>query len=151
MEKQLEAKVSYVTIKDDENLLFLKELYTLMQKYSIHKIYRISYNNKGEIIDAHQSVKTNIGNNHISYRIFETIKEICPKLYFNIFYRVHIMKYRKRLKKICDYYNIKSVSALSYSLYQGIYASKDKLCISGVEIAYKNGRIDSIDKLYLDI
>lgn len=150
MEKKLETKISYVNSEEDNNIQFLIELYHIMYKFDIHKIHRISNDGK-KIIDAHQSLKTNIGNNHITYMIFDTIKEKLPYIYFNIFFKVHLYKYRKRLKNVCDKFHIKSIRALSYSLYQGIYISNNRLCISGVEIAYDDGRLHTIDKLYLDI
>lgn len=135
----------------NENLQFLKELYYIMYKFNIYRIYRLTYKDTGELIDAHQALKTNIGNTNFTYMIFECMKEKLPRIYYKIFYRAYIIKYRKKLKELCDTYHIKAIHSKTYSLYQGIYISNGKLCINSVDIIYSDNSVNSIHKLYLDI
>lgn len=147
--KELKSVTRCVDINSGE-FDFLKELYKIMNKYNMHRIYRVSYTN-GKIIDASQVLKSSIGKTELTDSIFDFINDHLPFIYFNIFYRFHIYKYRKNLKKLFKKYDIVTIASLSFSLEQGIYITDNKLCICGVDILNKFGRVFHIDRLYLDI
>lgn len=135
---------------NSDDFKFLKELYKIMIRYNMHRIYRISYTN-GKIVDAHQTLETNIGNNPISSSIYDFLNEYFPFIYFNIFYKMHLHKYRRKLKKLFNKYKINTIGAVSFSLEQGIYISRNQFCICSVDVVKNSGKIFHIDRLYLDI
>ena len=62
-------------------------------------------------------------------------------IYFKIFYNIHLKRYRYRLKKLFKKYELSTLSAASFSLFQGIYRANNKLCINGVDITTNSQKI----------
>lgn len=144
-----EHQVTTETTVTIENLSFLKELYVIMDDFNIHRIYRASLKD-GKLSEAHQTLDTNIGKGTLLYSISKSIHKHLPMLYFKIFYNIHLKRYRYRLKKLFKKYELSTLSAASFSLFQGIYRANNKLCINGVDITTNSQKIYHIDKLYLD-
>lgn len=149
MNQILETKVEFVNTKNGD-ISCLKELYHLMSEYGIHRIYRVI--NHDKFYEAHQTLDVYINQeSKIITSIILFIRKYIPIMYFKILLKLRIHGYRKKLKRIMKKYNIDTISANSFSLYQGIYTANKQLCISGVDFIFKCGKIYHIDKLYLDI
>lgn len=133
-----------------EDIKFLKELYTIMKDYRIHRIYSV-FINKKKIVVAQQLLSTTMGNSKFSCKFFNVLDKYIPWIYFNIFIRFHISKYKLELKKLFKKYDVEKISASSFELYQGIHITDNSLCIRCVDLVFKTGRVFHIDNLYLDI
>lgn len=133
-----------------EDVKFLRDLYYIMKKYNIHRIYT-AYIDKKKMIVAHQLLATNIGNNILSNKFFNFLDKHCPKLYFDIVFRNHIFRYKLRLKYLFNKYEVEQIKSTSFQLYQGIHITDNSLCIREVDLVFKEGRVFHIDNLYLDI
>ena len=135
---------------DAKELTFLKELYDIMSKYEIHRIYRIKLKD-GEIVEAHQPLKTNIGKSKVSFNIYKFIKKYIPILYFKVFYKIHLTKYKRSLKQLFTKYNLDTITATEFCVYYGVYLTNNQLCLNGVDIITTDNNTYHADKLYLDI
>lgn len=150
-EKILETQVEYIDVKNSE-FCFLKELFDIMYKYNIHRIYRICNKDGDEFYEAHQALEAQvIRNNLILTKLVLFLKNHIPYIYYKVFLNIRLRRFKKALKKFSDNHNIELVSTNSFSICQGIYISDNQICINGVDFIYKNGRICHFDKLYLEI
>lgn len=132
----------------DNDINFFKELYTIMKKYNVHRIYTIHVNNK-KLISTQQLLCIDIEGK--PDKVFDIMEKYLPWIYFNIFCRCNMIKYKLNLKNLLSKYNIKAIGQTTFSLYQGINIFNDSLCIRGIDLEYKDGQIFHIDNLYLDI
>lgn len=126
------------------------ELYYLMKKYNIHRIYSVSLDKK-KIISAEQLLGTTLGNNKFTNKILKFLDKHIPLIYFHIFYKNHIFRYKIDLKRLFKKYGIEKIGISSFNLYQGIHITDNKVCIREVDLVYQTGQIFHIDNLYLDI
>lgn len=133
-----------------DEIKFLKDLYCLMEKYNVHRIYSASLDKK-KIISAQQLLGITIGNTKFSRKAFNTIDKHIPWVYFNIFYKNHLFRYNISLKRLFKKYKVEKIGISSFNLYQGIHTVSDSLCIREVDLSYKDGRIFHIENLYLEI
>lgn len=136
--------------KNCDEVKFLMELYYLMKKYNIHRIYSVSLDKK-KIISAEQLLGTTLGNNKFTNKILKFLDKHIPLIYFHIFYKNHIFRYKIDLKRLFKKYGIEKIGISSFNLYQGIHITDNKVCIREVDLVYQTGQIFHIDNLYLDI
>lgn len=129
---------------------FLKELYEIMDEFNVIRIYSISFKNN-KIIEAHQMSDTNIGNNVLTRAIFDILDDKFPFIYFNLFYRLAMRRYKRRLKKLFKKHNIFKINATSFNLYQGIYIDDRAIYCKGVEIFPNLGNTTYLDDIEIDI
>lgn len=129
-----------------KDINFIKELYVVMKKYNIHRIYTAGLNNKKMIV-AQQLLSSNITNFKAFDKIFEFLDKHAPWLYFNIIFKNHIYRYKLSLKKIFNKYGVQQIKATSFNLDQGIYILQNNLCIKKVDIIYKDGEIFHVENL----
>lgn len=149
-EKILETKTEYVNIGTCD-FSYLKELFDIMHKYDIHRIYRIS-NKNDEFSEAHQALELHtIDNSEFLTKIAQFLKDHVSYVYYNFFLRFRLYRFKKALKKFADKYDIELISTNSINICQGIYVSNNQIFINGVDMIFKNGRICHFEKLYLDI
>ena len=132
------------------NIDFFKELYILMNKYNIHRIYTACLDKK-KLIIAQQLLDVCIGKNKISKKIYKFLEEHTKWIYFNIIFQRHIFKYKLRLKKLFKKYGIEKIKATSFDLYQGIHITDNSLCIREIDLISKSGHILHIDTFKLNI
>lgn len=135
---------------DSNDVRFLRDLYYIMEKYNIHRIYNASLDKK-KIVVAQQLLSATIGNSNSSKKIFAFLDKYIPSVYFGIFFKNHIFRYKLRLKKLFNEYGVEKIGATSFQLQQGIYITDNSLCIRDIDLIFKDGRIFHIDGLYLDI
>lgn len=135
---------------NSSEIKFLRELYYLMKKYNVHRIYSASLDKK-KVIVAQQLLGITIGNTVISKNIFNFIDKHIPWVYFNIFYKNHLFRYSVKLNRLFRKYKVEKIGISSFNLYQGIHTTIDSLCIREVDLIYKNGHICHIENLYLNI
>lgn len=133
-----------------EDINFLRDLYYIMEKYNIHRIYTASLDKK-KIVVAQQLLGANIGSSDISNKIFNFLDRHTPRIYFNIIFRNHIFRYKIRLKKLFNKYGVDQIKSTSLQLFQGIHITDGSLCIREIDLVFKEGRVFHIDSLYLDI
>lgn len=153
-ERCLETKTEFVKA-NSEQYKYLNELNKIMNKNGIHRIYRV-INKNNEFHEAHQCLDVNKCSTRFCRICSTFIKNYLPGIYFGCILKFRVFKYRIRLKRFMDKHNIESITTTCISLYQGIYISKNQLCVSGVNIVYKpdndgTQRVKYIDKAYLDI
>ena len=125
---------------------FLRDIYKLMRKHKIQRIYRIKLENN-KIIDSFQSHDIQ------SAKYIRQINHL--EIYHNTIYK-YIIKFKYRsfnnsLKKYFKKYGIIAINTIDINLYDGVYTSNDKICISNVDILFEDDRVLYIDKLYLDM
>lgn len=133
-----------------EDVKFFTELYNIMKDYRIHRIYSV-FITKKRIVVAQQLLSTTMGNSKFSTKFFNFLDKYIPCIYFNIFIRFHILKYKLQLKKLFKKYDVEKISASSFELYQGIHITEKSLCIRSVDLVFRTGRVFHIDNLNLDI
>lgn len=146
---KLYLETNSINMNCDE-VKFLRELYYLMERYNIHRIYSASLDKK-KIISAQQLLGTTLSNNKIGNIILRFLDEHMPLIYFHIFYKNRLFRYRINLKRLFKKYNIEKIGISSFNLYQGIHITDNKVCVREVDLIYKTGQIFHIDNLYLDI
>lgn len=134
---------------ESRDIEFLKELYCIMDKYNIHRIYSASLDKK-KIISAQQLLGVTIGNNKFTIEFFNIIDKYMPWVYFNIFYKNHIFRYNIKLKRLFKKYGIEKIGISSFKLYQGIHITSNSLCVREVDLIHKDGNIFHIENLYLN-
>lgn len=117
-----------------EDINFFRDLYAIMKKYNINRIYTAFLNN-GKIIAAQQLLCAAI----TSTKIINNISTAC------------IFIYKLKLRKLFNRYGVEAIKPTSFSLYQGITITNDCLCIRGVELVFKEGKVFHIENLYLNI
>ena len=128
---------------------FLKELYLIMDEYKVNRIFTISIKNN-KLFEAHQVYDTNIGKNRFTYTFFDFLDDYLPSLYFNIFYKIYLTKYRCKLKKLLKRYSIIKINSTSFNLHQGIFVKDNTLFINGIEVIKENN-CHYIDKINLEV
>ena len=129
---------------------FFKELYNLMNKYNIHRIYT-AYVDKQKIIVAEQLLDAFIGTSKVTFKIYSFIEDHLNWLYLNVFFKNYIYRYKYKLKKLFNKYNVEKIKPTSFNLFQGIYISENILCIREIDLVFKDGNIFHIDSLKLNI
>lgn len=150
MEKTLTVKTEYANICSCD-FSYLRELFDIMRKYNIHRIYRISNKDKN-FLEAHQILESySVDDSIIITNIISFLKDHLPFIYYEFFLRFNLFRFKKALKKFSDKYDIELLSTNSIDICQGIYISDHQIYINGVDIIFKNGRICHFEKLYLDI
>ena len=128
MEKMLATKTVDISSFD---FSYLRELFNIMHKYNIHRIYRISNKDKN-FLEAHQILESySVDDSIIVTNIISFLKDHLPFIYYEFFLRFNLFRFKKALKKFSDKYDIE--------------------LINRVDIIFKNGRICHFEKLYLDI
>lgn len=129
---------------------FFKELYDLMRSYNIHRIYTACLDKK-KLIIAQQLLDTTFGSN----KVFSNVISFCEKnlkwLYFKVFLRNHVFRYKLKLKSLFNKYGLEKIQSTSFNLYQGIHVTSDSMCIRGIDLVFKDGKVFHIDLLNLDI
>lgn len=135
---------------NSQEVKFLRDLYNLMKKYNVHRIYSASLDKK-KIISAQQLLGVTIGNTRATIKLFEFLDKHIPWVYFNIFYKNHLFRYNISLKRLFKKYGIEKIGISSFNLYQGIHITANSLCVREVNLIYKGGLICHIDSIYLDI
>ena len=129
---------------------FFKELYALMDKYNIHRIYTV-YLDKKKLIIAQQLLNVSFGTTKLTNKIFSFCEKNLKWLYFKVFLKNHIFRYKLKLKSLLNKYGIEKIKATSFNLYQGIHVKGDSLCIREIDLVFKDGNTFHIDSLKLDI
>lgn len=129
---------------------FFKELYSLMNRYKIHRIYTASLDKK-KLIVAHQLLSISFGHTSITSKICSICEKNFSWLYFKVFVKNHIFRYKLKLKMLLNKYGIEKIQPTSFNLYQGIHITQDSLCIREIDLVFKDGNIFHIDILKLDI
>lgn len=134
-----------------DDVKFLRELYYLMEKNNIHRIYSATLDNNGKIIVAHQSLNSIIERDKLSNKIIHFIYKHFPRFYFGVIFKTYMNKHKPKLRRLFGKYNVKKINANSLNLHQGVYIRNDKLYIRDLDFEYEDGRKFHIDELYLDI
>lgn len=134
----------------EEGICFFKELYNIMKKYNVHRIYTASLDKK-KLIVAQQLVSTSIANTKLTINLFDWLDKHIPWLYFNIIFRNHIFRYKLQLKKLFKKYGIEKIGSTSFNLYQGINITNNGLTIRAIDLSFKEGHIYFIENLQLGI
>lgn len=129
---------------------FFKELYILMEKYNIHRIYTASLDRK-KLIVAQQLLNVSFGSTIITSKIISFCEKNFKWVYFQVFLRNHLFRYKLKLKSLFTKYDLESIKSTSFNLYQGIHITSNSLCIRGIDLVFKDGNIFHIDFLNLDI
>lgn len=129
---------------------FLKELGKIMDEFKVHRIYRTTVD-EDKVIEAHLPLSTIIGKSKNTCKISEFLDEYLPFIYFGICYKIFMFRYRCRLKKLFNKYDIKTISSTSFTLHQGIYISSKILHVQNIEIICNLNKVYNIDKLDLEI
>lgn len=141
-------EVDCVDIKS-EYVEFLKKLYNIMKKYKINRIYSASLDKK-KVITAEQLLCSAVGNSS-SCKFFNFLDKYIPWIYFNIFMRFHLFRYKIALKLLFNKYNIEKIQPSSFKLYQGIHANVNSLCVREIDIIFNDNKVFHINNLYLNI
>lgn len=150
MSNILRTRTDIIDMNDDE-IKMIFEFYEVMKKYSVHRIYRVK-NTDSEFIEANQSLEISVNfKSTLVTTIFSIIKYRMPKFYNKVILKRRMKKYRSKLKSLMEKNNIELLGSSGFSLNQGIYCSDKQICISGVDIIYKNGIVRHIDRMYIDI
>lgn len=132
------------------HIAYLKELYEIMSKHGINRIYHV--NNKGKFSEAHQSQSVfMIRDSMILTKIIQLIKKYFPIIYFKIILNYRLHRYRIKLKRLIRKYNVESINSGSFSLYEGISIKENEICVNNVQVVFKSGVVHHIDKLYVEI
>lgn len=134
----------------EEGINFFKELYTIMKTYNIHRIYTASLDEK-KIVVAQQLLSVTITHNNFIDRFYSWLDKYFPTIYFNICFKIHIIKYKVRLKRLFNKYGVEKIKSNSFNLYQGINVANNSLCIREIDLVFKAGNVVRINNLYLDI
>lgn len=137
-------------ISVDNEIKFLKDLYKIMKRYGIYRIYTASIEN-GNMNIAQQVLNTNIGNSKIGKSFYSFLDKHCPELYYKIFFKINMMRYKFSMKLLFNKYKIIKIEAKSFNLFQGIYITPHNLTINDINLIYASGGISYIDNITLDI
>lgn len=136
--------------ENSDEVKFFKELYYIMKKYNVHRIYSASLDKK-KIISAQQLLGVTIGNNNFTKSIFKFLDEYMPNVYFHIFYKNHIFRYNIRLKRLFKKYGLEKIVISSFNLHQGIHTTANSLCVREIELVYKDNICSQVESLYLNM
>ena len=143
--------IKYVN-KDNVFITYLKELYDIMNKYGISRIYHINNKNEKDFKEAHQSLSVFIvRDSMLLTKIIQLIKKYFPIIYFKIILNFRLYRYRYKLKKLSEKYDILQICTNSFSLYEGIAVNKHQIYMNKVQVVFKSGIVYYIDKLYVEI
>lgn len=134
----------------EEGINFFKELYVIMRSYNIHRIYTASLDEK-KLVIADQLLSVSINTNKIINRIYDWVDKNIPWFYFNICFKLHIFRYKIKLKRLFNKYGVEKIKSNSFNLYQGINISHGSLYIREIDLVFKAGNIVRIDSLHLNI
>lgn len=132
------------------NINFFKELYALMNRYKIHRIYT-AYLDKKKLIVAHQLLSVSFGKTKIGFKICSFLEKNFSWFYFKVLVKNHIFKYKLKLKELLNKYEIQKIQPTSFNLHQGIHITQNSLCIREIDLVFKDGNVFHIDTLKLDI
>lgn len=129
---------------------FFKELYKLMEKYNIHRIYTASLDKK-KLVVAQQLLNVSFGSTTVTNQIVSFCEKNFQWFYFKVLLRNHIFRYKLQLKSLFNKYGLEGIKPTSFNLYQGIHITSDSMCIRGIDLLFKDGNTFHIDLLNLDI
>lgn len=145
--------ISNIKYVDQSNidLNYLTELYDIMDKYKVNRVYHMSVKNK-KFSEIHQSmIIIDVHNESFKMSILKFVKKYLPILYYKIILQFRLFGFRYRLKKLLNIYDIETISTRSFNLCEGITATQGKLIIRNIQIIFKSGIAYQIDKLNIEV
>lgn len=134
----------------EEGVNFFLELYNIMKKYNIHRIYTAYLNDK-KLVSTEQLLSVYTEDRSLKNIICRWLDKHFPRLYLHTFFKIHIIKYRIELKRLFNKYGIQKIISNSFNLYQGINITQNSLCIHEIDLVFKAGNVVRIDHIHLDI
>lgn len=116
---------------------FVEELYDLMKKYSIHRIY-IAYRNYGEnndFIENHQALTYNIQKyyNHVPSFVLRFIERNFP-FYYKKIVTNYTSAYKEELHQLLKKYDIDYIKMTAINLSYGVVRCSNKILMKGITI-----------------
>lgn len=132
-----------------DEINFLRELYYLMKKYNVHRLYSVLLE-KNKAISALQLINITIGNTKFTKKFFNIMNKYMYFIYLHIFYKNHLYRYNVKLKHLLKKYNIEKIEICSFSLYNGIHITLDSIYARDVDLVYTDKSIFHIKNLHLN-
>lgn len=144
------SNIKYVD-QSDIDLNYLTELYDIMDKYKVNRVYHMSVKDK-KFSEIHQSmIIIDIHNESFKMSVLKFIKKYLPLVYFKIILQFRLFRFRYRLKKLLNTYDIEIISTRSFNLCEGITIAQGKLILRNIQIIFKSGIAYQIDKLNIEV
>lgn len=144
------SNIKYVD-QSDIDLNYLTELYDIMDKYKVNRVYHMSVKDK-KFSEIHQSmIIIDVHNESFKMSVLKFIKKYIPIVYFKIILQFRLFGFRYRLKKLLNIYDIETISTRSFNLCEGITITQGKLILRNIQIIFKSGIAYQIDKLNIEV
>ena len=144
------SNIKYVD-QSDIDLNYLTELYDIMDKYKVNRVYHMSVKDK-KFSEIHQSmIIIDVHNESFKMSVLKFIKKYLPLVYFKIILQFRLFGFRYRLKKLLNNYDIEIISTRSFNLCEGITITQGKLILRNIQIIFKSGIAYQIDKLNIEV
>lgn len=133
------------------DLNYLTELYDIMDKYKVNRVYHMSVKDK-KFSEIHQSmIIIDVHDESFKMNILKFIKKYLPIVYFKIILQFRLFGFKYRLKKLLNNYDIETISTKSFNLCEGITITQGKLILRNIQIIFKSGIAYQIDKLNIEV
>lgn len=144
------SNIKYVD-QSDIDLDYLTELYDIMDKYKVNRVYHMSVKDK-KFSEIHQSmIIIDVHDESFKMNILKFIKKYLPIVYFKIILQFRLFGFKYRLKKLLNNYDIETISTKSFNLCEGITITQGKLILRNIQIIFKSGIAYQIDKLNIEV
>lgn len=144
------SNIKYVD-QSDIDLNYLTELYDIMDKYKVNRVYHMSVKDK-KFSEIHQSmIIIDVHNESFKMSILKFVKKYLPIVYYKIILQFRLFGFRYRLKKLLNIYDIETISTRSFNLCEGITITQGKLILRNIQIIFKSGIAYQIDKLNIEV
>lgn len=144
------SNIKYVD-QSDIDLNYLTELYDIMDKYKVNRVYHMSVKDK-KFSEIHQSmIIIDVHDESFKMNVLKFIKKYLPIVYFKIILQFRLFGFKYRLKKLLNNYDIETISTKSFNLCEGITITQGKLILRNIQIIFKSGIAYQIDKLNIEV
>lgn len=144
------SNIKYVD-QSDIDLNYLTELYDIMDKYKVNRVYHMSVKDK-KFSEIHQSMMIiDVHDESFKMNVLKFIKKYLPIVYFKIILQFRLFGFKYRLKKLLNNYDIEAISTKSFNLCEGITITQGKLILRNIQIIFKSGIAYQIDKLNIEV